>query len=370
MKKKLMRTMLTTHGSVHLPLAQSCVFTTLPDSRSQRRQISKKVLWGLVNSILASLFFLSPFLVKADDSVFDAEAVETVVSLFKIGYLPNDPEAQLPVGAIYELRDYLLAQPEVIAAMKAEGITDLSLLAVDRHEAMVERMNRNEFDLAFCSAVDFVLQNGDYDARFQLRRPQDSYDARRGRVFHRGVIFVNNRNPLFRTALPPTDVARTLTTMPLAMVSLSAAGYFYPSLKIAHLAGARELPQQVLLCDSSEEVVKTVINGLGEMVSAGACAEGAIEQVLAENGLLEQKDQLVRVVLETDPLPGEPVAFHRRWAPRYSSLGRALGEAIQRFFSQEQGLPRVEFSSNESYQDLRANIREFWSLVGPPKRRR
>lgn len=329
-----------------------------------------RVYCALVNVIFVFLIFSLPCWGQAQLSAGDVGSSHSALGFFKIGFLPNDPEAQLPVAAIYEFRDFLASQPSVREAMQAEGIEDISLLAVDRHEAMVERMNRNEFDLAFCSAVDFVLQNGDYDARFQLRRPQDSYDARSGRVFHKGVIFVNNRNPLFRANLPPSEVARSLTTMPLAMVAGSAAGYFYPSLKIARLGGIRELPQHVHLCDSSEEVVKAVINGLGDMVNAGACAEGAIEQVLAKQGLLEQRDKLVRVVMETDPIPGEPVVLHRRWAPRYSSLGRAVSEALQRFFVSDRGLPRIEFSSNESYQDLRAGIREFWSLVGPSPRRR
>jgi len=284
--------------------------------------------------------------------------------LFRIGYLPNDPEAQIAVGAVHELRNFLMEQAAVREALHGEGLDDIALMAVDRHESMVERMNRNEFDLAFCSAVDFVLQNGDYEARFQLRRPQDSFDARAGRVFHKGVIFVNNRSPLFRTSVAPAEMARTFTTTPLAMVSGSAAGYFYPSLKIAHLSGTGLLPQRVHLCDSSEEVVKAAINGLGGSIDAGACEAGAIEQVLARHGLLEQRDQLIRVVFETDPIPGEPVALHRRWTPRYSPLGRTVSEGLQRFFTEARGLPRLEPCSNEQFRDLRENMKDYWGLVG------
>lgn len=285
--------------------------------------------------------------------------------LFRIGYLPEDPEAQLGTGAIHELREYLLAQTHVRDAMQNEGVEDISLLAVDRHEAMVERMNRNEFDLAFCSAVDFVLQNGDYDARFQLRRPQDSFDQRNNRVFHKGVIFISNRHAYFNDrSKSPQDFAETLSTSPLAMVAGSAAGYFYPSLKIARLASHRQLPQFVHLCDSSEEVVKTVLNGLGGTITAGACEKGALEQILKRYNLLEKQDQLVRVVIETDPIPGEPVVLHRQWSPRVSSLGRALSEAMQSFFSESRGLPRLEHCSNDKFQDLRENLREFWLLVG------
>lgn len=317
------------------------------------------------------VFYLAFVIVWTHGAIFCQEPVFPAASesaeaarIFKIGYMLNDPEAQIGVEVVHELREFLLAQPPVMEAMKAEGVSEISLLAVDRHEVMVERMNRNEFDLAFCSAVDFVLQNGDYDARFQLRRPQDSFDSRNNRVFHKGVIFVNNRHPYFHQVPSPREIAETLTTTPIAMVAGSAAGYFYPGLKIAQLTPNQELPQQVHLCDSSEEVVKTVLNGLGGTIEVGACEKGAIEQVLARYNLLEHQGSLLRIILETDPIPGEPVVFHRQWTPRLSSLGRAIAEAMQRFFSEARGLPRLEFSSNEKFQDLRENIRQFWSLVG------
>lgn len=328
--------------------------------------------WG-VNGIFANLLVLVIMLsslgfLRAETA---GETSITAVSpqVFRIGFLAADPDAQFGAGALYELRSFLLAQPGFVAALHQEGISDVALLAVESHEAMVQRMNRDEFDLAFCSAIDFVLQSGDYEARFQLRRPRDSMDPRGSRVFHRGVIFVNNRSRLFGAALTPTELAATLTSMPLAMVSASAAGYYYPSVRIARLSPMRSLPQRIHLCESSEEVVKTVINGLGGLIEAGACEAGALDRVLEQSGLLEQRDKLVRVVLETDPIPAEPVALRRCWLPRTSSLGRQLCEALQRFFTYERGLPRLEPSSNEKFQDVRENLREFWLLVGRPQSR-
>jgi ABC-type phosphate/phosphonate transport system substrate-binding protein len=285
-------------------------------------------------------------------------------AFLRIGFLPNDPEAQVSPGAFYELREYLLAHPPFLKAMQEAGIEDIALIPVDRHDMMIQRMNRNELDLAFCSAVDFVFQTGDYEAYFQLRRSEDSFDPRGKRVFHKGVIFVNNRSPLYSANLSPGDFADTLTTTPIAMVSDSAAGYFYPALRIARLSSRHTLPLNIHLCDSSEEVVKTVINGLADNVSVGACEASALDKVLSQYGLLEYRAELVRVILETDPIPAEPVALHRKWLPRYSSLGRELSEALWRFFSPQRGLPALEYSSTEKYQDLRESIREFWGFVG------
>jgi len=280
-------------------------------------------------------------------------------TLFRIGYLPSDPEAQISTGALYDLRDFLLGREAVRQAMTEEDVQDIVLLAADSHENLVQRMSRNEFDLVFCSSVDFVTQEGDYEARYQLRRPDDSFDPRGERVFRKGVILVNNRNPLYRSNASITAIADMLTTTRLALVSSSAAGYYYPCLKIAQLNSSKQLPQQIFFCESSEEVVKTVINGLGGNVSAGACEAGVIEKVLEQSRLLTKRDDLLQVVLETDPIPADPVALRREWLPRYSPLGLAVCEALLAFFTPERGLPRLENSSSEKFRDLRENLKEF-----------
>lgn len=280
--------------------------------------------------------------------------------VFRIGYLPSDPEAQISTGVLYDLREFLLGRQAVRQAMAEEGVQDIALLAADSHENLVQRMSRNEFDLVFCSSVDFVTQQGDYEARFQLRRPDDSFDPRGERVFRKGVIFVSNRNPLYRSNASQTAIADMLTTTKLALVSSSAAGYYYPCLKIAQLNSNKQLPQNILFCESSEEAVKTVINGIGGSVSAGACEAGVIEKVLEQGGLLAKRDELVQILLETDPIPADPVALRSEWLPRYSPLGLAICEALQAFFTPERGLPRLENSSSEKFRDLREKLDEFW----------
>jgi ABC-type phosphate/phosphonate transport system substrate-binding protein len=296
--------------------------------------------------------------VDYDEMLWTDEAVRP--QPFRIGFLRADPEAQLRYGVLHGIRDELLSRPAIKSAMAVENLKGIILLPSDSHQGLIQRMDRNEFDMVFCSSIDFVSQSGDYDALFQLRRPRDSFDPRGKRVFHRGQIFVNNRSPLFRDAITTSRLANLFVREEIAMVSsFSAAGYVYPCLKIASTVD-ESLPRGILFCDSSEEVVKYVINGVTEV---GACDAGIIEAVLARNGLADRRDKLVRVVLETDPIPTDPVAIREKWLPRNSVFGRELRDALRQIFSRpEHRLPRLENSSPEQYEDLRSNLERFQEL--------
>jgi ABC-type phosphate/phosphonate transport system substrate-binding protein len=312
-----------------------------------------------MGSIALSLFLSTP--APARD-ISPPETTAPLQHLFRIGFLPGDPESQLSRGALYSLREFLLERASLRAAMAVEGISDIVLQSADSRENLIQRMNRSDFDLVFCSSVDFVTQRGDYEARFQLRRPEDSFDARGNRFFHKGVVFVNNRSPLFSGNLETARLADYFDRQEVAMVGSSAAAYFYPGLKIASLSTSGSLPRRVRLCESSEEVVKTVINGLNGSVEVGACDSGVIEKVLERNGLPERREELIRVILETDPIPTDPVALKSRWLPRVSVFGRELSEGLRQYFAPEHQLPRLENSSSEKFDDLRENVARFWRL--------
>lgn len=276
--------------------------------------------------------------------------------VFRIGYVRGDAEALVRPSVFHEMRDWLLAAPEVQRGMQREGISEIALLAADSHENLIQRMEAGEFDVVFCTARDFVIQNGPYEVIFQLRRPQDTFDPRGDRVFHRGVVFVNNRSPLFTGQLTSARLSEFFGSLDAMAVVGSAAGYDYPLLKIASLTSGT-LPRRILFCDSSQEVVKSVINGVA---GAGACDAGVIEQVLRENGLEKQQDKLVRVVLNTDPIPTDPVAINQAWLPAGSRFGREVRDALKKFFARpEPGLPRLENASSSRYADLRENIARF-----------
>jgi ABC-type phosphate/phosphonate transport system substrate-binding protein len=281
--------------------------------------------------------------------------------VFRIGYQRGDPEALLSSGMFHAMREALMNRPKLRAAMKAENVDGIILLAADSHQGLIQRMDQNEFDLVFCTSVDFVSQSGDYEALFQLRRtPQDTFDPQAKRVFHRGQIFVNSRSRLFRGEVTTAALAALLERGEIAMVStFSAAGYVYPCLKLASKGGGM-LPERIMFCDSSEEVVKYVINGVTE---AGACDAGVIGDVLSKNGLADKRDQLIRVILDTDPIPTDPVALREKWLPRSSVLGRELREELKLFFGMPGNrLPRLEDSSKEKFQDLSDNLKLFREL--------
>ncbi|MCX7018376.1 MAG: PhnD/SsuA/transferrin family substrate-binding protein [bacterium] len=276
--------------------------------------------------------------------------------VFRIGHITGDPESPLGGDVLYALRDALVSSPLVQQAMREANVGAIAVLSSDSHQDLIQRMDQNEFDLVFCSSVDFVQQNGDYEAVFQLRRPRDSFDPNGGRVFHRGVVFVNNRSPLFSDEITSDRLGAYLSGREIAMVgSFSAAGYIYPLLKIAALPGQRPPPIS-MFCDSSEEVVKNVVNGAAEI---GACDGGVIEEVLARNGLAEERNRLVRIVMETDPIPTEPVALRANWLPRGSAFGRELRDALRQFFARDNKLPRLQNSSRDKFLDLKQNLQNF-----------
>jgi ABC-type phosphate/phosphonate transport system substrate-binding protein len=245
-------------------------------------------------------------------------------------------------------------------ALADAGFTGIDLLSSDSHEDLVQRMGQDEFDIVFCTAKDFVSQRGGYEVVFQLRRPGDAYDARGQRVFHKGVVIVNNRSPLFGAPQPAQGIAERLSAGAIAMVSsYSAAGYVYPCLKLAAQT-SDTLPSRILFCGSSEEVVKHVVNGITEI---GACDAGVLEEVLRQSGIGEYQHDLVRVIMETDPIPTDPVVFRLAHMPRVSALGREMQDAMRAVFAREAGLPRLESSSSAKYEDLRRNISAFEAMA-------
>lgn len=278
----------------------------------------------------------------------------------RIGYLRGDPEAQLAPAVFSALRSHLLTHPGVARALPQAGLDGVVVLASDSHQDLVQRMDAGEFDLVFASSMDYVSQSGPYEALFQLRRPRDRFDPQGERVYHSGILFVNYRHPLFREdAITPARAARALLDTDMAMVSsFSAAGYVYPVLRLASLT-SDTLPVRIIFCDSPEEVVKHVVNGVYD---AGACDAGVLEEVLAAAGLTDQRDALLRVVLETDPIPADPVAVRTDWLPRNSELGRELRDALRQFFTGRPDLPRLQAANDANFDDLRRNLARLREL--------
>jgi ABC-type phosphate/phosphonate transport system substrate-binding protein len=315
-------------------------------------------LISIISIVLILLGFRSSYAANSIPTQNEpAAAAPSAGRVFRIGYLHFDPEAQLRPGVFYSLRDFLTSQTDFQREMRAAGLEDVALLSSDSHEHLIERMSHNEFDLVFCSAKDFVSQNGNYNVIYQLKRSNDRFDPRGQRVFHYGIIFVNNRSPLFTAELSPKKLQDYfLKCDRIALVSsFSAAGYDYPLLKISETTSGT-LPKSIMFCQSSEEVVKNVINGVSDI---GACDSGVIEKVLRINGLQQDRSQLVRTILETAVIPTDPVLLQQNWEPAKSPFIQELLNGLRQFFHPSEtapDLPRLERSSNDKFDDLRQNV--------------
>lgn len=286
--------------------------------------------------------------------------------VFRMGFLRTDLEQQLGMAWYEALKASLEKNVRVVRALKEAGFSEIAVLPTDGHEDMIQAMNHGEFDVAFCSSYVFAMvEEGKYHVILQLRRDSDIWDTRGGgRVLQKGVVFVNNRSPLFsedfsNDAVMKQAIADYVLQQRMAFVSsYSAASYVYPLVKLyKQFDGAQ--PRSFIFCGSSEEVVKYVINGL---VNIGACEAGVIDEVVRSIGPGISPERLVRVIFETDFLPTDPIALRAEYYPRHP-VGLAIKEAIKSFYNQgPAGKPRVENSQDVYYQNLREVIAEFNKL--------
>lgn len=293
---------------------------------------------------------------------------------FKIGYIRQDPEAAVS-GVVFErLRDFLTTQPEIVASMAEADLERIDLQSFDSHRLLVEAMDAGQVDMAFCSVIDFAYQRGSYEPIFQLRRAGDPHSSTGGRrAWHSGVIFVNNRSSLFHLNTTETlaRLPQYVMTHEIAMVgSSSAAGYVYPYLALDRLTTTVPvMSAPSVFWDSSNEVVKAVINGIHEI---GACDASALDEVLGAYKLQGDKPQLLRVVLRTDPVPRDPVVLHTRWLAQTSyevtaptELGRRIVRGVSGFFQSDPNLPRLDRTSRDAYLEVIQNLQRFQALQHP-----
>jgi ABC-type phosphate/phosphonate transport system substrate-binding protein len=310
---------------------------------------------------------------NADDATSPRAITRRPLKVFLMGYLKTDTEQAQGEEWYQGLRVALLRGDNLRTQLESAGFGDIAVVPAEGFKDMVQRMSHNEFDLAFCSSYVYVEQTGDYRAMLQLRRKRDSFG--RGGATQRGVIIVNSRSPFFEDHSEATLkrlLPRYLAQQRMAFVSVySAPGYVYPRLKLHNDFGISTL-QAPIFCDSSEEVVKYVINGLVEI---GTCESGAVEEVLQSAGLTVPPDRLVRKILETEPLPTDPIVIRSAYHPQDSELGRELRTALRAYYASaqqeavpdgRQGVPRLEDSRDKYYQNLEEAIRDF-SAIGKKK---
>ncbi|MGI8905654.1 MAG: PhnD/SsuA/transferrin family substrate-binding protein [Candidatus Sumerlaeaceae bacterium] len=290
---------------------------------------------------------------------FDSTA-PTTGTAFRIGCLRYDPDTRISVELAQQLAASLRANEKVRAAMQQEGVSEIQVQSFDSHRWLMEAMDGEQVDLAFCSLVDFGYQTGGYLAIFLLRLPHDR--PGRNRLFHYGSIFVNNRSSLFRVPDHeiPARLSEYLASHEIALVGpYSAAGYFYPLLKIHEITSGTLIQPRAQFWGSSEEVVKAVINGTVEI---GTCDAGVLDEVLRASNLLDRRQELIREIKKVERVPPDPVALLQKWAPKSSPLGRSVRDATRKFFDElKPPLPRLMPSPDdwEFNRELRQNITRF-----------
>ncbi len=281
---------------------------------------------------------------------------------FRIGFLRLDEEQPLGLDWYESLKRFFLKQPSLQLALKEKGFTGIAILPADGYRDMLQRMDHNEFDLAFCSSVIFVEQAGDYGPILQLR--SEIFDSRgQGMTFHKGVVIVGNHCPLFGDKEPtPEEVRKYVTTHPMAFVSAhNATGYVYPRLVLWRNYGVRE-PGDFIFCGSSEEVVKYVVNGL---VDIGACDRDTLDAVCRSYCPDVEPHTQARILFETPPAPTSPIVIRAALHPQKSRLGRIIKGVLKIFYnnSKRPGVPRVADSRDENFKNLREEIKAFHKLT-------
>ncbi len=221
-----------------------------------------------------------PTPVLLENTALTTSSLSTVPSprtYFRIGYHARTSQADLTPAFYEAMAAALERDPSIQAALQAAGYPSdrIDALRAEDHVSLIRRMNQNEFDLVFCSALAFVEQKGDYRAIFQTysanRRDSQSVSG----VRRWGLAVVSRKHPILRG---PGVNARFVRNARAAVVSNhSAAGYLYPMKALRSKFGA--MPRDLIFCDSSDEVAKFVINGL---VDIGLLDEKGLFDVAAQ----------------------------------------------------------------------------------------
>jgi len=281
---------------------------------------------------------------------------------FRIGFLISDEEPGLSLQWFESLKRFLLEQPTIQRLLAENHYSGIAILPADGYRDMLQRMDLNEFDLAFCSSVIFVEQHGDYRSILQIRG--DIYDSRgQGMTLHKGGVIAGPKCTLFQQENRTPEKIRTyVMANPIAFVSAhNATGYVYPRLALWRKYNVAE-PGDVIFTGSSEEVVKYVVNGL---VNIGACDSNTMETLLKTACPQEIPGKKIQVLFETPPAPTNPIVVRLSLHPQKSELGREVKQALKFFCnnSRRPGVPRVADSRDENFKNLREEIAAFHALI-------
>lgn len=290
--------------------------------------------------------------------------------LMRIGYLRPAGEGDFSRTEMESLRDRLQADPEVMRLARAAGYVSIGLYETDGGRDMLRRLEAREFDIAFAPSRVWAEQRSGYTVILQTRREED-FTLTRGRmVFRQGCVFISPRSPFFDDSpIDPNAFAQYLANSRLAVVnSESMAGFVGPLLALADEFDLNLPVGRYVYYQSSAEVAKAVIAGL---VDVGICERESLERTIEAEDLGDSRNQLRRVVVQSAPIPTDPVVVHPDLAPAVSELGRELKRAL-RDFSLQGGLGSVSLQSaqDSDYLEVRELLRRFRALSTPAEERR
>ncbi len=282
--------------------------------------------------------------------------------LFRIGYLRRETTGHPGEKFLSAMKNDLWAEDELRRLMQEESFGGIGLFPCDGPADMLRRLDTREFHAAFTPAALYAGQQADYTAILKSRRDDDLFSV--DRVYRQGIIIVSRRSALFKLdAIDRKTMAGYLEKEKLAVVSSqSVAGYQAPLLSLSVEYDVRATEGGYLWFDSSEEVVKAVLSGLADI---GACEESALVSVLKSNDMLKDREEYVRVILKTDPIPTDPIVVLPQFAPRGSALGRGFREAIRKY-SLGGGLGGIQYTtaSDQEYGRLNQLLADFQRRVG------
>ncbi|MCX7017020.1 MAG: PhnD/SsuA/transferrin family substrate-binding protein, partial [Candidatus Sumerlaeota bacterium] len=269
-----------------------------------------------------------------------------------IGYLPQPAEDGLDESMARRLADYLRRDKALAGAFRETGYSgEVAMQPADGYSDMANRLDHEQFDLAFCPAALFATKRDNYKAILQERHPGDIVDSRGDQPARRqGVIFVGPTSPLFHEEATTATLRRVLAESEFAVPSAhDAAGLLFPILALADEFGIPPKQLRLRFCGSSREVVKHVVSGLAEI---GACDSATLDRWLADQAQGLPLGSLVRELpIPMRPVPTDPVIVRGSLDPAYSKLGQAMQEALQRFFRTREAAGFGLLRARDSFYD-------------------
>lgn len=260
---------------------------------------------------------------------------------FTIAHLRNSDEFTISSREFDRIRQTLNSDPAIRQALRELNRGPVEIIAADSHRDLLRRMNASEFDMVFCPSLVFVQQEGDYEVLGQVRDPGVVGSGDRGMgLLRTSVIFVNRSSPMFNGPAPGSadwgaqrgPLAAAVESQSMAVVSASSSlGYVVPLLLLRKSCDLASDPHTVFF-DSPEETVMAVLNNLLPM---GACDRATFDRVVRDWVTGTDPQELIRVVIETPPMPTSPVVVQSSYHPAMAGpMGVAIRESLSRALEQ------------------------------------